>query len=62
MQTLRQGFEERNLMTKLADQLEQEWRSRLASDYPDQSPATRKYYPLVTRRNLERFETLMPNQ
>lgn len=63
MQTLRQGFEERHLMTKLADQLEQEWRSRLANDYPDQSPATsQSIVRWLIGENLERFETLMPNQ
>ncbi len=63
MQTLRQGFEERNLMTKLADQLEQEWRSRLANDYPDQSPATsQSIIRWLLGESLERFETLMPNQ
>jgi DNA-directed RNA polymerase specialized sigma24 family protein len=63
MQTLNRGFEERNLMTKLAEKLEQEWRSRLLSDYPDQSPTTRQS---ITRwllgENPERFDTLMPNQ
>jgi DNA-directed RNA polymerase specialized sigma24 family protein len=63
MQTLRQGFEERNLMTKLADQLEQEWRSRLANDYPNQSPATsQSIIRWLLGESLERFETLMPNQ
>ncbi|HEY9635425.1 MAG TPA: HetZ-related protein 2 [Coleofasciculaceae cyanobacterium] len=63
MQTLRQGFEERNLMTDLAEQLKQEWRSRLENDYPAQSPATKDS---ITRwllgDNLERFDTLLPNQ
>jgi DNA-directed RNA polymerase specialized sigma24 family protein len=63
MQTLKQGFEERNLMTKLADQLEQEWRSRLANDYPNQSPATsQSIIRWLLGESLERFETLMPNQ
>lgn len=50
-------------MTKLAEKLEQEWSSRLLSDYPDQSPTTRQS---ITRwligDNPERLETLMPNQ
>ncbi len=63
MQTLEQGFEEYNLMEKLADELEQHWRSRLLTDYPDQNPATRQS---ITRwllgDNLERFDTLAPSQ
>src|ERR671932_1045799 len=63
MQTLKRGFEERNLMTNLAEKLEQEWSSRLLSDYPDLSPTTRQS---ITRwllgDNPERLETLMPNQ
>jgi len=63
MQTLRQGFEERNLMTKLADELEQDWRSRIASDYPDQSLATQEsIIRWLLGDNLERFDALMPNQ
>lgn len=50
-------------MTKLADQLEQEWRSRLANDYPNQSPATsQSIIRWLLGESLERFETLMPNQ
>jgi DNA-directed RNA polymerase specialized sigma24 family protein len=63
MQTLNRGFEERNLMAKVADELEQEWRMRLLNDYPDQSPTTRHS---ITRwllgENLERFDTLTPTQ
>jgi hypothetical protein len=63
MQTLKQGFEERNLMVKLADELEQYWQSRLVNDYPDQSPAIRKsIVRWLLGDNLERFDTLMPNQ
>lgn len=63
MQTLERGFEERNLMTKLAEKLEQEWRSRLLSDYPDQSPTTRQsIIRWLLGENPERFDTLMPNQ
>ncbi len=63
MQTLEQGFEERNLMEKLADKLEGDWRERLLIDYPEQSPATRQS---ITRwllgENLERFDILTPSQ
>lgn len=63
MQTLKQGFEERNLMTELADKLEQEWRSRLAIDCPDQCPATRdSIVRWLLGDNLARFDSLMPNQ
>ncbi|HAG79571.1 MAG TPA: hypothetical protein DCL61_00040 [Cyanobacteria bacterium UBA12227] len=63
MQALIQGFEECSLMEKLADQLEQEWRSRLARDYPDYSPATRQsIVRWLLGDNLERFESLLPEQ
>jgi hypothetical protein len=63
MQTLRQAFEERDLMGKWAHELEQSWRKRLSSDYPDQSPATREsIIRWLLGDNLERFDTLMPNQ
>ena len=63
MQTLRQGFEERNLMTKLADALEQDWQCRLASDYPDQSHATKQsVIKWLMGEDQERFDTMMPNQ
>jgi hypothetical protein len=63
MQTLKQGFEERNLMTKLADALEQDWRERLLIDYPDQSAATREsIVRWLLGDNLDRFDTLLPNQ
>jgi DNA-binding CsgD family transcriptional regulator len=42
MQTLQQGLEECHLMTKLAADLAEDWRSHLASDCPEQSPATRE--------------------
>ncbi|HEY9650266.1 MAG TPA: HetZ-related protein 2 [Coleofasciculaceae cyanobacterium] len=63
MQTLKQGFEERDLMEKLADGLERDWRTRLLSDYPELSPATRQsiVYWLLGE-NLDRYDTLMPNQ
>ena len=63
MQTLRQAFEERNLMGKWAQKLEQDWRKRLASDYPDQSPAIREsIVRWLIGENVERFDTMMPNQ
>ena len=62
MQTLKQGFEESNLMT-LADELEQDWRERLASDYPTLSPVTsQSIVRWLLGDNVERFETLLPNQ
>jgi DNA-binding CsgD family transcriptional regulator len=63
MQTLRQAFEERNLMGKWAGKLEQDWRKRLSSDYPDQSPETREsIIRWLIGENIERFDTMMPNQ
>ena len=63
MQTLKQGFEERNLMTELAQKLEQEWRSRLVIDCPHQCPATLdSIVRWLLGDNLARFDTLMPNQ
>ncbi len=63
MQTFKQGFEERNLMEKLADELRQDWQSRLLADYPDQSPATRNsIIRWLLGENLERFDTLVPGQ
>lgn len=63
MQTLKQGFEERNLMTKLADALEQEWRDRLINDDLDQNPVKAKsIIQWLLGEELERFDTMMPNQ
>jgi len=62
MQTLKQGFEESNLMT-LADELEQDWRDRLASDYPTLSLVTsQSIVRWLLGDNVERFDTLLPNQ
>ncbi|MBD1807148.1 HetZ-related protein 2 [Microcoleus sp. FACHB-SPT15] len=62
MQTLKQGFEESNLMT-LADELEQDWRDRLASDYPTLGSVTsQSIVRWLLGDNVERFETLLPNQ
>lgn len=63
MQTLRQGLEEHNLMAKLADELEENWRSRLASDYPEQDRVTRESILLwLLGENPERFDTMVPSQ
>jgi hypothetical protein len=63
MQTLKQGFEERNLMTKLADALEQEWRDRLTNDDLDQNQVTAKsIIQWLLGEDIERFDTMMPNQ
>jgi hypothetical protein len=63
MQTLKQGFEECNLMTELAEQLKQDWRTRLASDYPAQSSTTREsIIGWLLGENVERFDTLLPAQ
>lgn len=61
--TVEQGFEERNLMEKLADLLEKDWRSRLLSDYPDHSPSTRNSIICwLLGEDLERFDSLAPSQ
>lgn len=63
MQTLRPAFEERNLMGKWAEKLEQDWRKRLSSDYPDQSLAiTQSIVRWLIGDNVERFDPMMPNQ
>lgn len=50
-------------MVKLADELAQDWQMRLLSDYPEQSSATRQsIVRWLLGENLERFDTLMPNQ
>lgn len=63
MQTLQQGFEERNLMTKLVEELEQEWHSRLSNDFPDSSLATRNSIVCwLLGEDVNRFDELMPSQ
>lgn len=63
MQTLRQGLEEFNLMTKLAVELETAWRDRLLADFPQQSPETRtSIVRWLLGGDLERFESLNPRQ
>ena len=50
-------------MVKLADELAQDWQMRLLSDYPEQSSATRQsIVRWLLGENLDRFDTLMPNQ
>lgn len=62
MQTLRAGFEERNLMT-LADALEQDWQNRLATDEPNQnSKTTKSIIKWLLGENPEQFDTMMSNQ
>ena len=61
--TVQQGFEERNFMERLADLLEKDWKSRLLSDYPDQSPTTRNsIIRWLLGENLERFESIIPSE
>ncbi len=64
MQTLKQEFEERAfLMAKLAEDLTQDWRSRLAFDCPEQSAETRESIILwLLGNDLKRFEMLNPTQ
>jgi DNA-binding CsgD family transcriptional regulator len=63
MQTLKQGFKEDNLITKLAEDLGEKWRARLCLDYPEQSAATREsIIRWLLGKDLERFEMLAPNQ
>lgn len=61
MQTLKQGFEERNLMT-LADALEQEWRDRLINDDLDQQVTAKSIIQWLLGEDIERFDTMMPKQ
>lgn len=65
MQTLKQGFKESNLMTmtKLAAELAQEWRQRLATECPGSSLATREsIMRWLMGEDLERFDALTPPQ
>ena len=50
-------------MTKLADELTEDWRQRLLNDYPEQSAATRQsIIDWLLGDNLERFDSLAPHQ
>ncbi|NET60571.1 MAG: HetZ-related protein 2 [Symploca sp. SIO2E6] len=61
--TVKQGFEERNFMERLADLLEKDWKSRLLRDYPNQSPTTRNsIIRWLLGENLERFESIIPSE
>jgi hypothetical protein len=64
MQTLKQGFEERNLvMAKEADKLAHYWRNRLLTECPEQSVATRESIILwLLGRDLQRFDLLSPKE
>lgn len=64
MQTLKQGFEERNLaMATAAENLAQNWRTRLAAECPEQSVATRESIILwLLGRDCQRFEQLNPKE
>lgn len=60
MQTLKQGFEERNLTMALdAEKLAQYWRKRLDLECPEQSVANREsIVKWLMGSDLHRFETL----
>ncbi|HBE20744.1 MAG TPA: hypothetical protein DEG17_22840 [Cyanobacteria bacterium UBA11149] len=63
MQALKQGFEECNLMEKLVTQLGQEWRNRVAYDYPDLSMTTRNsIVRWLLTDNSEEIDNLMPDR
>ncbi len=50
-------------MTKLADELTEDWRQRLLNDYPEQSAATRQsIIDWLLGDNLDRFDSLAPHQ
>jgi DNA-binding NarL/FixJ family response regulator len=64
MESLKQGFEDAAvLMEKLAEDLTQDWRSRLACDCPEQSAANRESIIrwLLGKDLLKRFEMLNPD-
>jgi len=64
MQTLQQGFEERNLaMATDAEKLEQYWRNRLAEECSEQSKTTREsIVSWLLGKDLNRFELLEPKE
>lgn len=64
MQTLKQGFEERNLaMATEAEKLAQDWHKRLAAECPEQSLANRESIVLwLLGRDLKRFDLLNPKE
>lgn len=64
MQTLKQGFEERNLaMVIEADKLAQSWRERLVVECPEQSVAARESIILwLLGREIKRFDLFNPRE
>jgi DNA-binding CsgD family transcriptional regulator len=64
MQTLKQGFEERNLaMVMEAEKLAQYWHKRLAAECPEQNVAARESIVLwLLGRDLQRFDLLNPKE
>lgn len=59
MQTLNQGFEDDNLKPKVAEDLAQNWRSRLDVECPEQSAATKESIICwLLGNDLERAESL----
>lgn len=62
MQTLKQGFEERNLtMATIADKLAQYWHSRLAAECPEQSVQNREsIVDWLLGSDCTRFDNLSP--
>lgn len=64
MQTLKQGFEERNLaMASEAEKLTLHWRQRLAAECPEQSEANRESIIFwLLGSNSKRFDLLNPKE
>src|SRR5579883_430612 len=64
MQTLTQGFEERNLtMTSEVEKLTQSWQRQLAAECPEQSEASREsILRWLLGSDLNRFERLNPKE
>lgn len=64
MQTLKQGFEERNLtMVLSAEKLAQYWQKQLAMECPEQSVANREsIVKWLLGSDLDRYETLHPKE
>jgi len=63
METLNQGLEEGAALMAVAENLAQNWRTRLSCDCPEQSTATREsIIRWLLGKDLERFEMLEPNE
>lgn len=58
MQTVQQGLEDCHLMNKLAADLAQDWRKRLASDCPEQSTATTETIIRWLIGNVQRLDKI----